>query len=176
MADLTCQILEKIRNDELFDLFWQTVILFQQDLEVNEPAISRRRKAPKRYVIVSEGFFHENPKELYHKEYFSVLDLVINYIKDRFQQPGYGVYKHLQELVLKAVFGKNHVSELQFATTFYREDINSSVLRIQLELFNTYLHSKELIMMAHLQFFRSETVYVNCHQLQGLVCQKLLQF
>ena len=95
LADLTCQTLEKIHNDESFDLFWQRIVLFQQDLEVNEPAIPRRRKAPKRYETGSEGFFHETPKELYRKEYFSVLDLVINYIKDRFQQPGYGVCKHL---------------------------------------------------------------------------------
>ena len=88
LADLTCQTLEKIRNDELFDLFWQRVILFQKSLEVNEPAIPRRRKAPKRYVTESEGFFHESPKELYRKEHFSVLDFVINYIKDCFQQAG----------------------------------------------------------------------------------------
>ena len=143
LADLTCQTLEKIRNDESFDLFWQRIVLFQQDLEVNEPAIPRRRKAPKRYETGSEGFFHETPKELYRKEYFSVLDLVINYIKDRFQQPGYGVYKHLQELLLKAACGKDYVSELQFVTTFYVEDINSSVLQVQLELFTTYLNSKE---------------------------------
>ena len=68
---------------------------------------------------------------------------MINYIKDHFQQLGYGVYKHLQELLLKAACGKDYVSELQIATTFYGEDINSSVLRVQLELFNTYLNSKE---------------------------------
>ena len=103
----------------MFDLFWQKVILFQKGLEVNEPAIPRRRKAPKRYVTGSEGFFHESLKELYRKEYFSVLDLVINYINNHFQQPGYGVYKHLQELLLKAACGKDYVSELQFVTTFY---------------------------------------------------------
>ena len=59
------------------------------------------------------------------KEYFSVLDLVINYIKDPFQQPGYKVYKHLQELLLKTACGKDYVSELQFVTTFYGEDIIS---------------------------------------------------
>ena len=41
LADLTCQTLEKIHNDESFDLFWQRVILFQKGLEVNEPAIPR---------------------------------------------------------------------------------------------------------------------------------------
>jgi len=93
----------------------------------------------------SEAFFHETPKELYHKEYFSVLDLVINYIKDRFQQPGYGEYKHLQELLLKAACGdsEDYASELQFVTTFYGDDMNSSVLQVQLELCNTYLNLKE---------------------------------
>ena len=53
------------------------------------------------------------------------------------------MYKHLQELLLKAACGKDYVSKLQFVTTFYGEDINSSVLQVQLELFNTYLNSKE---------------------------------
>ena len=53
------------------------------------------------------------------------------------------MYKHLQELLLKAACGKDFVSKLEFITTFYGEDINSSVLQVQLELFNTYLNSKE---------------------------------
>ena len=53
------------------------------------------------------------------------------------------MFKHLQELLLKAACGKDYVSELQFVTIFYGEDINSSVLLVQLELFNIYLNSKE---------------------------------
>ena len=49
----------------------------------------------------------------------------------------------MQELLLKAACGKDYGSELQFVTTFYVDDINSSVLQVQLELFTTYLNSKE---------------------------------
>ena len=64
------------------------------------------------------------PKELYRKEHFSVLDLVVNYIKDCFDQPGYGVYQQLQELLLKATGKSNYEGELQFVAQFYREDMN----------------------------------------------------
>ena len=101
LTDLTCQTLEKIRNDKCFDLFWQRILQLQHELEVQDPTLPRRSKAPRRYETGSEGYVHASPKELYRKEYFSVLDLVVNYIKDRFHQPGYGVYQQLQELLRK---------------------------------------------------------------------------
>ena len=82
----------------------------------------------------------------------------------------------LQELLLKAACGKDYVSKLQFVTTFYGEDINSSVLQVQLELFNTYLNSKEFNNDGSFTILQIRDCFVNCHQLQGLVCQKLLQF
>ena len=108
-------------------------------MEVQDPTLPRRSKAPRRYETGSEGYVHASPKELYRKEYFSVLDLVVNYIKDRFHQPGYGVYQQLQELLLKAAGKRNYESELQFVAQFYRDDINLPVLESQLELFSGYL-------------------------------------
>ena len=129
LANLTCRTLEKIRNDECFDLFWQRTLQLQRELEVQDPTLPRRRKAPRRYETGSEGHVHASPKELYRMEYFSVLDLVVNYIKDRFHQPGYGVYQQLEELLLKAASKRNYESELQFVAQFYKDDINLPILK-----------------------------------------------
>jgi len=66
LADLTCQTLEKILNDECFDLFWDRInLLLQQEFEVNDPVLPRKRKALRRYKDGSEGHFHESPKDLF---------------------------------------------------------------------------------------------------------------
>ena len=72
-ADLTCQTLEKIRNDECFDMFWDRVILLQKKFKINDPILPRKRKAPRRYESGSEGHFHESPKNLFIKSSFLCL-------------------------------------------------------------------------------------------------------
>ena len=141
LADLTCQTLEKIRNGECFDLFWERILLLQKELAVNDPVLPRIRKAPRRFDTGGASYFLESPKELYRKEYYSVLNLVVNYTKDRFHQPGYDIYKNLQEILLKAATGKDYAGELQFVAHFYKDKINSSVLEVQLELFTAYFRS-----------------------------------
>ena len=66
------------------------------ELSVDEPTLPRRRRAPQRYEIGSgEPFFSETVKELYRRFYYEVLDLVINSISKRFDQPGYKTYKNV---------------------------------------------------------------------------------
>ena len=72
-ADLTCQTLEKIRNDECFDMFWDTVILLQNKFKINDPILPRKRKAPRWYESGSEDHFHEPPKNLFIKSSFLCL-------------------------------------------------------------------------------------------------------
>jgi hypothetical protein len=48
LAELTRKTLSSIRMDDAFDLFWSKVISTQNMLEVNDPVLPRRRKAPAR--------------------------------------------------------------------------------------------------------------------------------
>ena len=71
------------------------------------------------------------------------MDLVIAGIKQRFNQPGYQVYKHLQELLLKsATVNFEHYKEDFEFISFYGKDFAASVLRVQLELFHTLFTEK----------------------------------
>jgi len=51
IAELTCKILASIRNDEAFDLFWANVLLQQNHMGINEPALPRKRKVPARLEV-----------------------------------------------------------------------------------------------------------------------------
>lgn len=53
VAELTCQTLEQIRTTESFDLFWENMIL-QQEKEVNQPVLQRRRKASAQLAQVQD--------------------------------------------------------------------------------------------------------------------------
>ena len=123
-------------------MFWDRVILLQKEFEVNNPIFPRKRKAPRQFESVCEGHFHESSKDLFHQEYFSVLDLIISYVRDCFHQCGYGVYKQLEDLLLKAIRGEQYQSEFGFVIKFYGYDFNSSLLPVYFDLFNACLKGK----------------------------------
>ena len=100
IAELTCKTLERIRTDDSFKLFWEKVLRLQQSLGVGEPSLPRKRKVPKRFEVgTSEGFSLHTPEALFRVQYMEALDLVINFIRDRFNQPGYRIYCNLENLL-----------------------------------------------------------------------------
>ena len=48
-------------------------------------------------------FFPQTERDMYRQKYFEAMDLVINCVKDRFDQPGYKVLQNVKELLNKAV-------------------------------------------------------------------------
>ena len=53
---------------------------------------------------------------MYRREYFGAIDLIVNFIRDRFNQPGYNAYKNLESLLLKAARCANYSIEYKFVT------------------------------------------------------------
>ena len=80
---------------------------------------------------------HYEPKTYFQQQYYEAIDLAINCIKDRFQQPGYTVYCQLENLLLKAAYNnKEFKSELDLVF-FYKDDFQPELLHSQLCIFNT---------------------------------------
>ena len=46
---------------------------------------------------------------MYHVAYIEAIDLAISTIQDRFDQPGYAMYRNLENLLLKATHGRTTV-------------------------------------------------------------------
>ena len=86
-------------------LFWKEVLTESRQLDIDEPALGRKRKASRRieddYSHSSIGFFHEKFEDFARQIYFEVLDLLINAIKNRFEQEDYKRYIILENLLLK---------------------------------------------------------------------------
>jgi len=103
VASMTIATLKSMRSDEQFDLFWELVILNAKELDVDDPQLPRRRKLPHRFDDgLSPGDFPSTPKTYFKQVYFEALDLIINCIQDRFDQPGYRIYQSLEILLMKA--------------------------------------------------------------------------
>ena len=69
---------------------------------------------PKKYEDGNE--IHYEPKTYFQQQYYEAIDLAINCIKDRFQQPGYNVYCQLENLLLNAVYNDKSELDLVFST------------------------------------------------------------
>ena len=79
-------------------------------------------------------------KDHFRRIYFEALDLLVQAIADRFDQPGYRTYSSLQALFLKAT--KEYFSEeLKTVCTLYGSDLHASNLRSQLEILSNNFSS-----------------------------------
>ncbi len=86
---MTVQTLKSLRNDSSFHLYWSKISKIAADLDVGEPQLPRRRRVPWRYDEgTSEGDYHSDPKAHYRQIYYEAIDLIVNCIENRFDQPG----------------------------------------------------------------------------------------
>ena len=126
LAKKTIQTLQRIRNEEAYDLFWERMLILKAEKKVNDPVLPCKRRAPARIEVgSSEGYHPVTPKDFYRQHYFECLDLIINHIQDRFDQPGFSVLKNLEDLLLKAAWNENYVTELEFVLSVYKDDFDN---------------------------------------------------
>ena len=75
---------------------------------------------------------------------YEALDLIVQTIKNRFDQPGYSVYQCLENLLLKAAKKEDFSEELNLATSIYGSDMHESNLQMQLQTLGTTIQEKVL--------------------------------
>jgi len=134
ISKLCVGVFKKLRSDCSFDQFWELSKITQANLKVNDPALPRKRKRPRRYESDSESYHPPDAKQHYKEIYFQVIDSAIVTIENRFQQKDYQTYSSLEQLVIKAALKKDYSRELNEIVTFYASDFNKSELETQLEL------------------------------------------
>ena len=91
------KILQSLRAGDKFRLFWQKYILEASRFQVNEPTYPHRRKVLRRSKEGRENShsYPSTPEDHYRQIHFEVIDLTINWITDRFNQPGFLMYVHV---------------------------------------------------------------------------------
>ena len=100
---LTVQTMELLRTDGMHDLFWDKVTQRASSLGVDDPQLPRHRKRTRSYRDrISDGDFHITLKAYFRQNYYEAIDLVVGCIQNRFDQPGYRIYRSLEAVLVKA--------------------------------------------------------------------------
>ena len=132
IARLTVQVLQSLRDSERYSAFYSRVVQEQVRFGVSEPLLPRKHCAPQHFEDGSSaGYFHPTAEDHYRQIFFEAIDHVIQAIRNRFDQPGYGIYQNLEALILNSSMGKPYDNELQFVCDFYKEDLSMSQLQAQ---------------------------------------------
>lgn len=143
VADMTKKTLLGMQS---FDLFWEKVKRMAVDVDVSDPVLPRKRKAPQRF---EEGSappeFQLSPKNMYRQVYYEALDLIVQAIGDRFNQPGYRMYCCLEALILKAVKKETFSEELEAVLDVYSSDLNAQNLKVQLEILGSNMEPESIM-------------------------------
>ena len=106
-AQSVVKSLEKFRNEESFDLFWQLLDKQRERIEVSDPSLPRKRKIPKRledcfgYGTSDTSYFLDTAKSHYRCIYLqSVSWILAEFCYNRSPQgPSTGTCTILQETI-----------------------------------------------------------------------------
>ena len=136
VAAKTKIVLRSMRNEEHFDQLWEKLSLMLSTVEVSAPVLPRRRKVPRRFELgIAPPEYDSSPKDMYRRIYFEALDLLVQAINKRFDQPGYHVYCSLENIFLKVFKKENYSDEMKAVLDIYGDDLNASNLADQLRTY-----------------------------------------
>ena len=139
VASMTVATMTSMRSDDQFDLFWDNVILKAEECGVDEPRLAWQRKLPRRFDDgLSGGDFPSTPKAHFKQVYFEAIDLITNCVQERFNKPGYKIYRSLETLLMKACKKQELEESLDAVYTFYGDDFDKELLHSQLQTFGIH--------------------------------------
>ena len=131
---LTIQYLQRQHSDSSFDKFYSQVVEESKDL-TSPPSLPRHRQPPKWIDVRATAHEFATLVDYFRKQYFEVLDLLINELKRRFQQKrGMPVVAVLEKLLLDSANGTSTLAtgELPEELQLYKNDIDLAKLKLQL--------------------------------------------
>ena len=146
-AEVMIQYLQRQRSDTCFTKFYAQVVEDSKDL-TSPPVLPRSRRPPKR-IDDSAASVHEyaTPEDFYRRQYFEVLDLLINELRRRFQQKrGLPVVAVLEKILLDSANGESGLESADFPEEFqlYNGDVDLAKLKTQLLMLPDLIKTRNL--------------------------------
>ncbi len=130
IASLTKSTLSSMRSDSSFELFFASVECLRAQHDVELPTLPRKRRMPRRFDD-GDGHHADSVEEHYRQLYFEAIDLATSSINDRFDQPGYRMYQHLETVLVHGAAGEAYDDDLPPLLDLYTE-LDEGSLRVQL--------------------------------------------
>lgn len=139
-AELVASVLQNMRTDDNFSAFYAVVNSKATEHEIAKPSLPRNRSAPRRFEVGDgEATFPRTCEDRYRRIYFEAIDLSVNAIKSRFEQPGFKAYAQMESLLMNCLNGEDYAAELAFVESEYSGDIDLFQFESQLTLFKAML-------------------------------------
>ncbi|XP_028412554.1 uncharacterized protein LOC114535447 [Dendronephthya gigantea] len=147
LASLTKEVLQKIRSDDCFKLFYETILLKSKNIpSISESTLLRKRRAPARFEIgTGVPSFPTTSQDYYKQIYFECINFMINAIEQRFGQPSFSVYEKMESFLLKVLYDQDYSTELQFLEVNYNDDLDIGALKSQLEVFKLLMKDTDCV-------------------------------
>ena len=92
---------------------------------MESPVLPGRRKIPARYNDGEDQHHHKDVELLYQQLYYDACDYVISGIKNRFDQPDFKLYSHMQNLLLNAANGQKYLEECNIICEICKDDLGA---------------------------------------------------
>ncbi len=116
----------KKRNTESFQALYTKATRMCETLHLTPIAYPRVRIPPQRFTGSAPAHVHVSPSDYYRTEFYKVLDVADMQFRERFEQEGIQMLRHLEQVLLT---GKIHGVVQQYP------EINPDILKVQLALF-----------------------------------------
>ncbi|XP_028419289.1 zinc finger MYM-type protein 1-like [Dendronephthya gigantea] len=122
--------LTRQRSDAAFSEFFQATVSKSKNL-TEPPKLRRPKSIPKRLDDGSANHTFTSPESFFRHQYFEVLDLVINEMRRRFNQPSFAILKEIESLLLKSCSGVT-TQPSESLSALYAKDLDLDRLKVQL--------------------------------------------
>ena len=126
------RFLERQRDNLAFKSFYSSVVEEAREL-TGEPMLPRQRRIPRRVDDGAPNHHFQSPEDFFRKQYYEVLDLLVNEITQRFNQPAFSVLQEIERMIIHSCNGKTHVMSSNF-DLLYADCLDIPKLKSQLSL------------------------------------------
>ena len=150
--------IKDFRSDSEFKDFWQQVNRKAAELNIDEPTLPRRIKAPKHFdQSNTTTHAYHTPEDFYRRQYLEVIDTLTGEIERIFGSESFALYTKMEKLLLSAAKGELTSSEdLQEVVSHFGDDLDKTD------------HSKELALL--------KNVMTGCEYTYETLRNKILEY
>lgn len=168
-ANLVITVLESMRNEESFNSLYDAIITKAQEYEfIKDPVTKRKRKAPN-YSILKfvEGYSSNEPAyhpvtthDHYRGIFYEALDTMIGSIRERFAQPSFTAYEHMEGLLLNSIQSLDTSGEEEYLRVHYSTEVDVGQLMMECDILRAIFKDEKPIcfeeVVAHLRVLQQQ--------------------
>ena len=126
-ARLVVDTITRLQNEQDATSFYGMVKIKADQLSLEQPSLPRKRKVPNRVNFLhgykeSASHHHEKCNDFYRAQYFAAIDNVTETIINRFDQPDYQMYIHIEQTLLKGAAELDVDQHINMLQTIHKDD------------------------------------------------------